>query len=324
MLTPVAIITAFLVGFAMKYGGLCTYAAALQIVRKRRFERLMAFLGAAAWTALVVIPLAWRWPDSLQLSATHDQWLMVLLGGALLGLGAYLNRGCVFGTFVQLTGGNLTYVATLIGMVAGAVGAKYWLSDTAPVKADPALAAAPGLWAAVWLLIALLVLIAVCIDFSAHGSRRRIRLRPLSGILVGLTLGVGGGWLFAAVNGWDFTAVMMRSAWHALELTPTGPTALTVYCTLAMVAGGVAAAVSHNRFSWQAPMLMPSLASFAGGALMGVAAIILPGGNDGLLLSGVPALAPHALAGFLLMLVTMVLLLTLAPNQRGFSIAGRT
>jgi len=57
------ILTAFAVGYAMKYGGLCTYAAALQIVRERRFERLLAFLGAAAWTALVVIPLAWAWPD---------------------------------------------------------------------------------------------------------------------------------------------------------------------------------------------------------------------------------------------------------------------
>ncbi len=323
MLALVAIITSFLVGFAMKYGGLCTYAAALQIVREQRSERLMAFLGAASWTALVVIPLAWIWPEGLQLSASHDRWAMVLSGGALLGLGAYLNRGCVFGTFVQLTGGNLNYLATLVGMVSGAVGAKYWLADIAPVRTDPALAAVPGIWAGIWLLVAALVLIAVCVDFSAPAATRRIRLRPIPGILVGVTLGIGGGWLFAAVNGWDFATVMMRAAWHELELTPSGPAALTVYCTLSMVAGGVVAAVSQKRFSWQAPELMQSLGNFAGGALMGMAAIILPGGNDGLLLSGIPALAPYALLGFGLMLVTMMLLLALTPNDKGFRIGGR-
>ncbi len=53
-----AIVIAFLVGFAMKYGGLCTYAAAQQIIREKRFDRLLAFLGAAGWATLLVVPLA--------------------------------------------------------------------------------------------------------------------------------------------------------------------------------------------------------------------------------------------------------------------------
>ncbi len=271
MIALLAVVVAFAVGFAMKYGGLCTYAAAVQIVRERRFERLMAFLAAAAWAALVVVPLAWWWPAELSVSATHDDWAMAVVGGLLLGLGAHLNRGCVFGTSVQLTGGNLTYVATLIGMVAGAVAvavavaAKYGLVAIAPVKTAPALAAQPAVLAMLWLLVAAIFIISRILRRGRSSASRSLRFHPLSTILVALTLGVGGGWLFAAVNGWDFATVLMRTAWQSLSITNAGPSLLAIACTLSMVAGGVAAAVSQNRFAWRAPELLPSLASFAGG-----------------------------------------------------------
>jgi len=49
----------------------------------------------------------------------------------------------------------------------------------------------------------------------------------------------------------------------------------------------------------------------------------VPGGNDGLLLNGIPALAPHALAGFVSMLASMLALLWLVPNDKGFTIGPR-
>ncbi len=318
-----AIVIAFLVGFAMKYGGLCTYAAAQQIIREKRFERLLAFLGAAGWATLLVVPLAWLQPEVLRLSATHDQWNMVLLGGVLLGAGAWLNRGCVFGTFVQLTGGNLNYVATLVGMVAGAVLARYGLSDMAPLRTESTLVAEPGTAAIFWLAVAALPALSRTVAWSSQAATRRLQWQPLPTVLVAVILGAGGGWLFGTVNGWDFASVLMRYAWHSLHLTTTSPTALAVGCTLAMVAGGVTAAVRQSRFNWQAPAMGTAMACLGGGMLMGLAAVILPGGNDGLLLSGIPGMAPHALLGFVVMLASILLLLALLPNDKGFSIGGR-
>jgi hypothetical protein len=311
----ITVLTAFAVGFAMKSGGLCTYAAALQIVREQRFERLLAFLGAAAWTALVVIPLAWLWPDRLSLGATHYQWGTALAGGVVLGAGAWLNRGCFFGTFVQITGGNLAYLAALPGIVAGALAARIMLAEQVPEKTQMALAASPGIWAVAGGILAFIIILTLVFDL--RGKQRR----PLSFLLIAIVLGVGGGALFASVSGWDFAAVMTRHAYHAWQLVPSGPTALAVYCTLAMVAGGVTAAISQGRFRWQAPALLPSLASLGGGALMGAAAVVIPGGNDGLLLSGIPVLAPHAWVGFLAMLASMLILLWQLPNDSGFSIS---
>ncbi len=313
----IAILLAFAVGFAMKYGGLCTYAAALQIVEQRRYERLLAFLGAAAWTALIVVPLAWFWGDALRLAGTHHLWLAAMIGGVVLGIGAYLNRGCVFGTFVQLTGGNLSYLATLVGMVAGSVGARLWIGDVAPVASAPALAAVPGPVALFWLLLLAGFALSRLLPPRWVGAGWALRSRR--DLLVMLTLGIGGGLLFAAVRGWDFAAVLNGVAYRLADLQPHWPAQLAVFCTLAMVTGGISAAVVRQTFQLRPPRLRPMLGSLAGGFLMGAAAIILPGGNDGLLLSGIPALAPHAVVGYLLMVVAMLLVLRWRSNARGYA-----
>lgn len=40
---------------------------------------------------------------------------------------------------------------------------------------------------------------------------------------------------------------------------------------------------------------MPALRHLAAGKLMGTGAAMMPGGNDGLILLGLPSLSPHAL-----------------------------
>ena len=332
ILAAVALLLAFMVGFAMKHGGLCTYAAAVQMVRERRLERLMAFLAAAAFAALLVVPASLLWPHLVRPGGTHGQWAMVLLGGLLLGAGAWLNRGCVFGTFVQLTGGNLNYVATLAGMVAGALGTRLLWPDAAPVKtlATPLQASlqTTGLLAGLWLLLAVIVIWAQARRLRRQAARAQAQGtgnghgRPawLEPMLVALVLGAGGGWLFATVNGWDFAAVLIRQARLASGLAKSGPTLLAVGCALLMTAGGIAAAVWRERFRLVRPDGRGLLARFGGGGLMGMASVLLPDGNDGLLLSGIPALAPHALAGFALMVASMLALLAWLPNDGGYSI----
>ena len=125
----VVIIISFLVGFAMKRGGLCTYAAVVQIVHEKRLERLMLFLGATAWATLIVLPLYWLMPNKFSLSLTHHHTQIALLGGAILGMGAFLNKGCFFGTFVQLVSGNLNYLATLLGLSAGVIITHQYLNN---------------------------------------------------------------------------------------------------------------------------------------------------------------------------------------------------
>ena len=126
------IITSFLVGFAMKRAGLCTYAAVLQIVNVRRADRLLDFLAASAWATVTIIVCSWIWPNLIQLSGSHEHYIFAFIGGIILGLGAYLNKGCIFGTFVQIVGGNLSYVTTLIGMSVGVILMHEYLINVTP------------------------------------------------------------------------------------------------------------------------------------------------------------------------------------------------
>jgi uncharacterized membrane protein YedE/YeeE len=294
---------AFGVGFAMKWGGLCTYVAARQLVREQRFERLHAFLAAAAFAALLLLPFAWLQTVPLRFAATHELWLTALLAGLVLGAGAWLNHGCVFGTFVQLTGGNPNYLATLLGLAAGASASRLWLS----AWAAPATEAAPALHSLPYGLLALGLGLLMVLPLFRRGRQSRL--------LVALMLGAGGGWLFATVRGWDFAAVVTNGLYFLLDLAPRGPTRLAVYCTLAMIAGGLLAAFLRRKFSLQALRWRRAAACFGGGALMGGAAVILPGGNDSLVLAGLPLLAPHALIGYAAMLAGLVVLFLLNPRR---------
>lgn len=321
----VVVTTSFLVGFAMKRGGLCTYAAVLQIVNLRRAARLFDFLGAAAWAAVAVVTLSWWIPAHVGLSGTHDQISMAVSGGLVLGLGAYINRGCVFGTFVQLVGGNLTYLATLAGMSAGVIITDALLSDIVPEITRTSMVAKPGFVGLVWLLAAGLFALAMLfqfryLDVAGKAGMKGLRFRRWPAIFVMLVLGIGGGLLFATVSGWDFASVLTKATLKALDSANPGPAVIPILCTLAMVAGGIYAAVSGGSFAIQAPRLLPFIGCLAGGALMGSAAFVIPGGNDGLLLKGIPSLAPHAIIGFVFMVAAMLLLIKRLPNNGGYTI----
>jgi uncharacterized membrane protein (DUF441 family) len=92
LVATLLMITAFAVGFAMKRSALCTYVAAQQIVHQGNYDNLLSFLAAAAWGALFIVPLSWLYAESIKLSMTHSHLSTALVGGGVLGLGAYLNR----------------------------------------------------------------------------------------------------------------------------------------------------------------------------------------------------------------------------------------
>ncbi len=309
----VALVTAFSVGFAMKRGGLCTYAAVVELVDEGRTRRMLSFLGAAAWAGLAVVPLAWLLPGHVMLSATHDVLAVAVLGGLLLGIGAFVNKGCFFGTFVQLVGGDLNYLATLLGLGGGVMAAHVWLAGARPATNAPALAAVPDMAGMLWLAATGLAAVTLLLR-AVRGSGAAAAIM--------LTLGIGGGLLFATISGWDFASVLSQYSFRLLDAGLPSPSKLAILSTLGMVAGGIWAAVSAGVFRLRGLRLSTLVLCFSGGALMGGAAYLVPGGNDGMLLKGIPSLAPHALAGYLAMLTAMLALqwrVRAAVKRRGGS-----
>jgi uncharacterized membrane protein YedE/YeeE len=120
LLYPALLTLAFLVGYAIRRGNICAVVATRALIVERRSARFRAFGVAAAGSGAAIIPLHWLFPDSATLSAGYPVTIEVLLAGAAFGIGARINNACTLGTLAHLTGGNVVYGATILGMVAGA------------------------------------------------------------------------------------------------------------------------------------------------------------------------------------------------------------
>jgi len=310
----------FLVGYAMKRGGLCTYAAVVQIVNERRFERMMVFLGVAAWATLIILPLHWMFPSQFRLSFTHDNLLIAMVGGAVLGLGAFLNRGCFFGTFVALVSGNINYIATLIGLSFGVSITYNYFTAFLPSTLTISDVHEPTLYAFVWLI--LMTLFALFMSFSImlskdHFIKRVSGLDILSwkSVLSMITIGIGGAILYATVNGWNYSDVLTNTTLKLIGIQEKGTTTIALLSTISLIIGGITAAIVAKQFVIRRVHFFLIIGCFTGGAVMGSASMLIPGGNDGLLLKGIPSLAPHALVGYLSMLISMWVLVYIFRNR---------
>ena len=116
----VAVVCAGLMGYAIQRGATCTVAAVDEVVTQRTSRRLVSLVEASLWVAggLVVaetLQLLPKMPPGYAVSG----WTVI--GGALLGLGAYINGACVFGAIARFGSGEWAYSVTPIGFYVGCV-----------------------------------------------------------------------------------------------------------------------------------------------------------------------------------------------------------
>ena len=121
----VSMLCAGLMGFAIQRGATCTVAAVEEVVSKRRLNRLISMVEASLWVvgglllaqALHLLP---------KMPAAYAVSYLTVLGGVLLGLGAYVNGACVFGAIARLGSGEWAYVVTPLGFYVGGFFGAIW------------------------------------------------------------------------------------------------------------------------------------------------------------------------------------------------------
>lgn len=305
LLSVLVIFTAFVVGFSMKRGGLCTYGAVLQVVNQRKVDQLLVFLGIIAWATLTLLSLVWLYPADKHLALSHYDLLLALLGGAILGLGAFFNKGCFFGTFVALVSGNINYLVTLIGLAFGVIFTHAYLTSTIPITTEESYLLSSDLATALWFMVMVLLALYMLIRLYA---KNKIML------LIMLIIGIGASLLYATVDGWSYGSVLTNTTLLLSEQRSMGATNMAIMTTLSMIVGGITAAVVSKEFTISSVQLSLVLGCFVGGSLMGSVSILIPGGNDGFLLKGIPSLAPHAFVGYASMLLSMLVLVYFFRN----------
>jgi hypothetical protein len=274
----IALFSAALMGMAIQRGATCMVAAVDEVITRRRCSRALALAEAAIWvgglTAIAQLAGAFRMAP-----ANYAVTLWTLLGGLLLGLGAWVNRACVFGAVARIGSGQWAYFATPVGFFLGCL---IPIGSTSAVHGPTVLFAHAALIAAGFSLLALWRLgeAARAPDRLGHlwAPHRATLLIAITFVTTMLTVGL-----------WAYTDALAALA-HAMDAR----LALRGVMVLALLAGAVAG-------GWIAGAIRPEriraaavLRCLTGGALMGFGGMLVPGSNDGLIMFGLPLLRPYA------------------------------
>jgi hypothetical protein len=278
----------FVLGFALNHGSICTVIATRELVSEKRPARFIALAECAVWAALVYA--------ILETSPTMPRgWspLSYLIPAAmLLGVGTYVNGSCVFGSVGHFGNGEIAFGFTFLGIAAG-----YYIVPLFGLLPDqPATSASlplgPGL-----LAIALLAILALRFGVSLK-SESNFRLLTLSMGAIGITSTI------LAILAPQFS--ITTSVGSIVSIPVAG--AVIAGC---MFGGSlVSARLRRRRFKLKWPTIKGIARRTLGGILMGLGALLIPGGNDTLLMIGFPIGAWQAALAYVLFVASLAALIT--------------
>ncbi len=321
VLQAVLLLTSFalaaLLGFAAHRASICTVKAVEEVLTTRRAFMLLSFAKTILWIMAVTTLLLWALPEARVNSTGWQVSLYGLAGGLVFGMGAVFNKGCAFSTLTRLGGGQLSMLLSLAGFALGVAGhslvGSQALAPTA-LTADAVLAQA-GLWPRLALAGLLL--------WGLWEAWRLWRSRPAGQGLwalaladryrlstAALLLGVSNAVLYALHGKWAYTATLSRGVQQAMG-ADVRPAPIAWLLFLFLVAGVVFSAWQRRSFRLRWRPRLGWISYLVGGAFMGFGAALVPGGNDVLILHGIPTLSPHALPAYLAMLIGIAITLGL-------------
>lgn len=299
-----AILCVGAMGFAIQRGGTCTVAAVEEVLTQRRAHRLLAMLEASVWVAGGLALAQWAHLErSMPAGYGANAWS--ILGGALLGFGAWVNRACVFGAVARLGSGEWVYLATPLGFFVGcwSVMSFFGRPPAMPLQEVSALFRVTGAFATVFLLYAAWRLLPGVSLVRSADRGTRLRQAIWSPHAATIVIGVSFVLAMLLAGRWAYTDVLADLA----RAMGGGDRMLTlpVMLLLALYAGALLGGITAGK--WGATPVAVGLLPrcFAGGVLMAWGSLLIPGSNDGLILIGIPLLRPYAWLAFASMVVTI-------------------
>ena len=321
----ISALLAAVMGFAIQRGATCMVAAVDEIVAKRGTRRLRAMLGASLWV-LAGLLVAQSWHVLPKMPAGYEVTAYTVVGGALLGVGAFVGRACVFGAIARFGNGEWAYLLVPAGFFAGcATVAPVFM----PMMPRPLAQGSAVIGAPVWGAVAIGAVIAAAV------FRSRIRA-PASGGDGDATPSVSARFGFAARVWSPGAATAVIGVTFFFMMLLVGPWAYTealadaargmprnllprVLLMFALFAGAFIGGLTARRFGSTPITVARAARCLASGVLMGWGSLLIPGGNDGLILVGMPLLFPYAWVA----IVSMALAIGIAMVATRGAVEGR-
>ncbi|MEP5764770.1 MAG: YeeE/YedE thiosulfate transporter family protein [Halieaceae bacterium] len=312
LLWPLLLGLALLMGFVADRTNLCTVSAVMALMIERNISVLWGITRIVLWVLGISLLLQLAFPLSPLSRTAYDFSLVSLLGGLVFGVGAVLNGGCSLQLITRLGRGDLGMIVSIAGLPIGAIAGRWLMADLPqlrPVRVEPvaSLSADWQFWLlgvlGLWMLVELFRLLR---DFRLRGLRARLLASDYQPTSSAALLGIGNGLLFSLVGTWMFTYTLIQSLTnlanpHSEHYSPVAP--ILWWLLAAYLFGIFASAYQSRHHLFQGRPSPLWVRYFLGGLLMGLGAVLVPGGNDMLLLNGIPGLSAHALPAYLAMLV---------------------
>ena len=314
---------AMILGFAANRASICAVRAVAEVISSGNAHMLRSIVKSVMWVLAITIPIIWLVPGVADKQVEWELSRLTLIGGFVYGMGATLNGACAFSTLNQLADGRLRMLMTPLGFCLGVISYLQFARSgklPLPISIPP-----PTHKLFPWAVAAAIGLMLWCIHeirglwrTRAAGSRiedlvlsHQYRLSTAAA-LIGLCNSI----LYIFYGAWSYTSTLEHTVEHFMT---KGAWPWPIYWTLfgAMFAGMLLSTWQRNSFhvDWR-----PSLSWFrnlTGGTLMGVGAVLIPGGNDTLVLHGIPSFSAHAVPAYLAVLAGIFA--TLMAMRRGLA-----
>lgn len=292
------IVFAFGLGFTLSRASTCTVMATTRWVMQGKIDWLVGILIAVCWSGVTLLALRAIFPGQIETPPIVPINLTLIIASVVMGVGAFLNRGCFIGTVGRISSGNLSYLMTFVGLACARVlGEQGFLYEVFDQELFPTMLAMESIvfWGTTCLFVSVFIYSGVRIYFK---RQQAIIALCVMGVFAALTYASDPDWSYESWIGQIVNGQGLSNNYQ-IEFT-----------VLALFSGAILSSVLNGKFSLEVPRLSMMMMCFAGGILMGLGAKFVPGGNDTLLLWTIPNFAIHGFVAYVTMIATVALLVS--------------
>lgn len=327
LVSSVALLLAAFIGFSAHRASLCTVKAVAELLSSRRGFILTSFAKTTVWVAMIYGTLLLFLPSASGTFQVYEPRALVLIGGFLFGVGAAINGGCSLSTLQRLADGDLWTLLTLAGIGTGILAwsiADVSLGLTHSIHL-PLIWPQLGGWAAA--ILAVLWMLAAWELIRLWRSRPgHLSLWRLPGVAAyrlstaALIIGLSGGLLYGLQGAWTYSNYL-RTSIESIYRHSLPPSHFQAALFAALLAGMVASSLQRSTFKPRLNSEPAGLARrYVGGVIMGSGAAAVPGGNDTLMLTGIPTLSGWSLGAYIALLMGVASVLVVMRIFTGHSL----
>lgn len=316
MTLVIACLLAFILGFAAHRASICTVRGVAEFMHVRTGHMMWSIAKSALFVLALAVPIFLLTPAAAQGINGWQLTGWAVFGGFLFGVGAAINGACAYATMTRMVDGEVAQFVGVIGFALGVVvfvlllGMK-WVPRPTPAPAQIKSLLPFGLAIGCALIAYALYEIARLWRSSPEGTTlmQRILAPKYRLSTAALLMGLASAVILLLYGSPGYTTTFQQSI-EGVQGSRAFPAFERVALLGAVLAGMAASTLQRGSFQLDARPRVVWLRNLSGGALMGIGTALAPGGNDALVLYGIPTVSPHALPAIGAMLTGIVLGLT--------------